>query len=87
MKLKVGDKVSWNPDSWRLNGSWRDVIITGIQSNYSNGSKDGIEVDEIDWVHVVEQNVIVDFTHYVGHNATKHWAWAYQIKQKENNNE
>ena len=82
--LEVGDVVSWR-GSFGSSGS-KDAVVTSIQSNFSNGSKDGVEVDKIDWEHVVERNVIVDVEicrepiKKIGDNC--HWAWAYQIKQK-----
>jgi hypothetical protein len=73
MKLKVGDVVSWSKN-WGQD-SYEDAVVTGIQSNFKNGSKDGVSVEEIDWVYVTESNVIVDLDN-------GHWAWAYQIKHK-----
>ena len=77
--LEVGDVVSWR-GSWGSSGS-KDAVVTRIQSNFSNGSKDGVEVDKIDWEHVVERNVIVDIDICREPNRS-YWAWAYQIKQK-----
>ena len=72
MQLKVGDVVSWS-HSWGKS-SYEDAVVTGIQFNFKNGSKDGVSVDVIDWDIVKESHVIVDLDN-------GHWAWAYQIKQ------
>jgi len=76
-KLSLGDKVMWS-------GSWgsdspKEVTITGIQVNEFNGSKEGGQVEDIDWDYITERNILVNLDN-------GHWAWGFQIK-KENNHE
>ena len=72
--LRVGDDVLWR-GSFGMEEP-KKVIVKGIQLNYSNGSKDGVAVDEIDWWHIQERNQIIDLDN-------GHWAWAFQIKPIE----
>jgi|TARA_B100001094_G_scaffold203856_1_gene197779 hypothetical protein len=72
--LRVGDAVSWSGGFGME--AHREATVVGIQVNYSNGSKDGVAVDEIDWWHIQERNQIIDLDN-------GHWAWAFQIKPIE----
>lgn len=69
--LRIGDDVLWR-GSFGMEEP-KKVMVTGIQLNYSNGSKEGIPVEEIDWWHIQERNQILDLDN-------GHWCWAFQIE-------
>ena len=71
-KLIVGDHVLWrggfgaDPEE--------EVKVLSIQISYEAGSKEGYEVEEVDWNNVVGRDLIVDLD-------TGNWAWAFQISR------
>ena len=71
-KLSLGDSIMWS-------GGWgsdspQEAVITGIQINEANGSKEGGQVEDVDWYYVTERNILVDLDN-------GHWAWGFQVKK------
>ena len=71
-KLSLGDSIMWS-GGWGSN-SPQEAVITGIQINEANGSKEGGQVEDVDWDYVTERNILVDLDN-------GHWAWGFQINK------
>ncbi|MBK9272906.1 MAG: hypothetical protein IPM48_15080 [Saprospiraceae bacterium] len=70
--MRIGDYVEWK-------GAWnteKPKIVKIMSIEVECIGKSGIEVQEVEWEKVNNEQVIVTLDN-------KHWAYGYQIKQPE----